>query len=111
MCPVKTQISLGNRSVWLESSLFVQKVAKDPSFLHADSENWSDWADTQADLSLRWVHSHFVGFVMWWLMSSNLSQIVYTMLALAKESFLDVQKVKYAHLVSLSHWHLDIQLS
>ena len=25
---------------------------------------WSDWADAQADLSLRWVHSHFVGFVM-----------------------------------------------
>ena len=24
----------------------------------------SDWADTQADLSLRWVHSHVVGFVM-----------------------------------------------
>ena len=36
-------------------------------------------------------------------MSTNLSQIVYTMLALAKESFLDVQKVKYAHLVSLPH--------
>ena len=25
---------------------------------------WSDWADAQADLSLRWVHTHFVGFVM-----------------------------------------------
>ena len=25
---------------------------------------WSDWADTQADLSFRWAHSHFVGFVM-----------------------------------------------
>ena len=24
---------------------------------------WSDWADAQADLSLRWAHSHFVGFV------------------------------------------------
>ena len=28
---------------------------------------WSDWADAQADLSLRWAHSHFVGFVMSWL--------------------------------------------
>ena len=27
----------------------------------------SDWADAQADLSLRWVHTHFVGFVMSWL--------------------------------------------
>ena len=24
----------------------------------------SDWADAQADLSLRWAHSHFVGFVI-----------------------------------------------
>ena len=23
---------------------------------------WSDWADAQADLSLRWAHMHFVGF-------------------------------------------------
>ena len=30
----------------------------------AHSEDWSDWVDAQADLSLRWVHSHFVGFVM-----------------------------------------------
>ena len=25
---------------------------------------WSDWADAQADLSLRWAHSHYAGFVM-----------------------------------------------
>ena len=25
---------------------------------------WLDWADAQADLSLRWAHTHFVGFVM-----------------------------------------------
>ena len=25
---------------------------------------WSDWADAQADLYLRWAHSHCVGFVM-----------------------------------------------
>ena len=25
---------------------------------------WSDWADAQADLSLCWAHSHFVGFIM-----------------------------------------------
>ena len=33
----------------------------------AQSEDWSDWADAQADLSLRWAHTHFVGFVMSWL--------------------------------------------
>ena len=33
-------------------------------------------ADAQADLSLRWVHTHFVGFVMTWLiyMSYNKGQ-------------------------------------
>ena len=42
----------------------VRWVAKDPRSLHADSEDWSDWADAQAYLSLRWAHTHFVGFVM-----------------------------------------------
>ena len=32
--------------------------------LSAQRRRWSDWADAQADLSLRWAHSHFVGFVM-----------------------------------------------
>ena len=62
--PAKTQISLGIRPSWSETSLCAEWVAKDPSFLHADSEDWSDWADAQADLSLLWAHTHFVGFVM-----------------------------------------------
>ena len=32
--------------------------------LSAQRRLWSDRADAQADLSLRWAHSHFVGFVM-----------------------------------------------
>ena len=32
--------------------------------LSAQGRLWSDWADAQAYLSFRWVHSHFVGFVM-----------------------------------------------
>ena len=35
--------------------------------LSAQRRLWSDWADVQADLSLRWAHSHFVGFFMSWL--------------------------------------------
>ena len=46
------------RPVWPESSLCAQLVAKNPSFLHADSEDWSDWAD----LSLRWAHMPFCWF-------------------------------------------------
>ena len=37
--PNKTQIILGIRPVWSESSLCAQLVAKDPSYLHADSED------------------------------------------------------------------------
>ena len=37
--PAKTRISLGIRPVWSESSLCAQWVVKDPSFLHADSED------------------------------------------------------------------------
>ena len=33
--------------------------------LRAQSEDWSDWAYAQADLSLCWRISHFVCFVMW----------------------------------------------
>ena len=54
--PAKTHIGLGIRPVWSEPSLCAQWVAKDPSFLHADSED--------SDLSLRWAHNHLVGFVM-----------------------------------------------
>ena len=32
--------------------------------LSAQRRFWSDWAGAQTDLSLRWVHSHFAGFLM-----------------------------------------------
>ena len=65
--PAKTQISLGIRPVWSESSLSVWRSIGSLATHWAHSEDWSDWADAQADLSLRWAHSHFVGFVMSWL--------------------------------------------
>ena len=37
--PAKTQISLVMRSAWSESSLCAQWVAKDPNFLHANSDD------------------------------------------------------------------------
>ena len=39
VCPAKTQISLGIRPVWSESSQCTQWVAEDPMFLHADSKD------------------------------------------------------------------------
>ena len=60
--PAKTQISLGIRPVWSESSQGAQWVAEDPMFLLADSEDWSDLAHAQADLSLRWAQRSFCKF-------------------------------------------------
>ena len=65
--PANTQISLGIRPVWSESSLSAWRKLGFLATQWAHSEDWSDWADAQADLSLRWAHNHFVGFVMSWL--------------------------------------------
>ena len=45
-----------------QSSLCAQCLAKVPMLLHVDSEDWSDWADAQTDLSLRWAHRSFCWF-------------------------------------------------
>ena len=65
MCPAKTQVSLGIRPVWSESSLSAHWAVKVPRFLHADSED----SDQKGRMpSLIWVFTghigHFVGFVM-----------------------------------------------
>ena len=65
MRPAKTQISLGIHPDWPESSLSALWVAKDRSFLHADSE---DSDQTGRMPRLNWVFAgctcRFVGFVM-----------------------------------------------
>ena len=62
--PAKTQISLGIRPVWSVFAVRMKKAWVLSYPLSAQQRLWSDWADAQADLSLRWAHSHFVGFVM-----------------------------------------------
>ena len=77
--PAKTHISLGIRPVWSESSLCAQWVAKDPSFLHADSE---DSDQTGRMPRLIWVFAgrtyYFVGFVMRRLILLNVIPIIST---------------------------------
>ena len=70
--PAKTQISLGIHPVRSESSLCAQWVAKDSSFLHADSED-SDQTGRMPRLILVFAGRtcHFVGFVMRRLSSSS----------------------------------------
>ena len=57
----KTQISLGIRLVW---SVVTVRMKKTWVLSYPLSAQHRLWSDAQADLSLRWVHSHFVGFVM-----------------------------------------------
>ena len=57
------------RSAWASPSLIrvfavCMKKAGVLSYpMSAQQRHWSDWADAQADLSLRWAHSHSVGIV------------------------------------------------
>ena len=55
--PAKTQISLGIRLVWSESSLCAQWVAKDPRFLHADSEDSDQTGRIQSPRYITWHHT------------------------------------------------------
>ena len=75
--PAKTQISLGIHPVWSESSLCTQWVAKDPRFLHADSED-SDQTGHMPKLICVFDGrtGHFVGFdVLWLNLSFHYQQI------------------------------------
>ena len=57
--PAKTQISLGSRPVFVVR----MKKAWVLSYpLSSQRRLWSDWADAQADLSLRWAHRSFCWF-------------------------------------------------
>ena len=66
----KTQISLGSCPVWGQFLLSAWRNLGSWDTHWAHSEDWSDWADAQADLSLHWGHTHFVSFVMSWLTSA-----------------------------------------
>ena len=61
--PAKTQISLGIRPVWSVFAVRMKETWVLSYPLSAERRLCSDWADAQADLSLRWAHTHFVGFV------------------------------------------------
>ena len=63
MRPAKTQINLDIRPVWSVFAVRMKKAWVLSYPLSAQRRLWSDWADAQVDQGLRWVHSHFVGFV------------------------------------------------
>ena len=75
----KTQISLGISPVWSESSPCAQRVAKDPSFLHADSED-SDRTGRMARLI--WVFAGRTLLVLWWGSPNHGTKTLFTFLRL-----------------------------
>ena len=60
--PVKTEISLGIHSVWSVSLLCAQWVAKDPSFVHGDSEVSDQTGQLPRLTCLPWAHISFCRF-------------------------------------------------
>ena len=58
-CPAKTQINLGMCPVWSEFSLGPWRKFGSFAAHEVHSKDCSDWAHTQADLSLCWVHRSF----------------------------------------------------
>ena len=107
--PAKTQISLGIRPVWSESSLSARKKLGPLATHRAHSEDsdqtgqqrrlWSDWAAAQADLNLRWGHTHFVGFVM-----SRLILEIYPLLHIVRN--VTSESTFYDEILYLSTWHI-----
>ena len=69
--PAKTQISLIRVFAVRMKEAWVLSYP-----LSAQRRLRSDWADAQADLSLRWAHIHSVGFVVSRLRCVSLSEVV-----------------------------------
>ena len=73
--PAKTQISPGIRPVRSVFAVRMKKAWVLSYPVSARRRLLSDWADAQADLSLRWAHGHFVGFVMRRLIYRNCDSV------------------------------------
>ena len=65
----KTQISLGIRPVWSESSLSAWRNLGPQLPIERTAKTLIRLGGCQADLSLCWTHSHFVSFIVRQLMS------------------------------------------
>ena len=75
VCPAKTRISLGIRTVWSVFTVHMKKLQikqlpiKRAAKTDQTEQNWSDWADAQADLSLCW--AHVCWFCVLWLICNS----------------------------------------
>ena len=67
MHQANTMISLGTHPVWSVFAIHKKKhwVLGYSYWVH--SEDWLDWVDAKADLSLCWMHMSVFGFDVWQL--------------------------------------------
>ena len=68
--PAETQISLGIRTVWSESSLSAWRKLGSLATHWAHSEDSDQTGRMPRLICPRWAHIHFVGFVMRWFIYS-----------------------------------------
>ena len=68
VCAQRRQISLGIRPVWSESSLSAWRNLGSLAVHCTHSEDSDQTWRMPRLICLRWAHTHFVGFVMSWLM-------------------------------------------
>ena len=116
--PAKTQISLGIRQVWTGFAVRVKKAWVLSYTLSAQRRLWSDWADAQADLSLRWAHNHFVGFVTMRLiclspcdMQLRIHMFLKLNILLMKETRYSLWFLKSRTFIKYSKWRRPIHFS
>ena len=74
--------------------------------LSAQWRLWSDWVDAQADLSLRWAHTHFVAFVI----SRFICQSADKMVSVLSQSFKHFSIMYYKPSVILDSSTIYIRL-
>ena len=63
--------------------------------LSAQRRLWWDWADAQVDLSLRWAHSHFAGFVMRRLNSACLLVTLHSIVSVSFPTHASTNKTRH----------------
>ena len=97
--PAKTQISLGIRPVWSVFTVRMKKVWVLSYPLSAQRRLWSDWADAQADLSLRWRTCHLL-VLPWGGSYLNL----HTRIRAVRPSTCNVVRNAFGHLIRAPHY-------
>ena len=102
--PATTQISRGIRPVWSESSLCTQWIAKDPSFLHTDSEDSDQTGRMPRLICLRWAHISFCWFCHKAAHVLCVIQLVSSMIFCILHNTSDNCSI-YANNVSYISWH------